>query len=47
MTHLKCTRSLTLLLAATALAACVPWKRERAAYADLCQSEFQCKVPGP
>lgn len=24
-----------------------PWKRERAAYADLCESEFQFKVPGP
>ncbi|UVL05755.1 hypothetical protein [Pseudomonas sp. B21-047] len=47
MTNLKSASSLLLLLAMTTLAACVPWKRERAAYADLCQSEFQYKLPGP
>ncbi|HDS1735407.1 hypothetical protein [Pseudomonas sp. BP8] len=47
MSNLKCARSFTLLLAAATLAACVPWKRERPAYADLCQSEFQFQVPGP
>ncbi|MBK5005317.1 hypothetical protein [Pseudomonas sp. S32] len=40
--------SITLLmLAVTSLTACVPWQRERAAYADLCESEFQFKVSGP
>jgi len=47
MAYPRCIKSLSLLLAAATLAACVPWKRERAAYADLCQSEFQFKVPGP
>lgn len=47
MTNLKRTSSLLLLLAAASLTACVPWQRERPAYADLCQSEFQFKVPGP
>lgn len=27
--------------------ACVPFSRERAAYADLCNSTFEFKVPGP
>ncbi|USS54124.1 hypothetical protein NG836_20235 [Pseudomonas kermanshahensis] len=47
MSNVKCTQSLMLLLAVATLAACVPWKRERPAYADLCQSEFHFKVPGP
>ncbi|WP_455887138.1 hypothetical protein [Pseudomonas rustica] len=47
MTNLKRATSLLLLLATASLTACVPWKRERAAYADLCESEFQFNVPGP
>ncbi|KQB54713.1 hypothetical protein AQS70_21045 [Pseudomonas endophytica] len=35
-----------LALFAASLGACVPWPRERPAYADLCQSEFEFKVPG-
>jgi len=47
MNNLKRITFLMLLLAVASLTACVPWKRERAAYADLCESEFQFKVPGP
>ncbi|MDM3889959.1 hypothetical protein LU686_005105 [Pseudomonas juntendi] len=47
VTNLKRATSLLLLLATASLTACLPWKRERAAYADLCESEFQFKVPGP
>jgi len=35
------------LLAATVVTGCIPWSRERPAYADLCQTQFQFKVPGP
>lgn len=47
VTNLKRATSLLLLLATASLTACLPWKRERVAYADLCESEFQFKVPGP
>ena len=46
MTHLKHASSFLLLLAVASLTACVPWKRERAAYADLCETEHAFKVPG-
>lgn len=38
---------LPLVLVVTSLAACVPWQRERPAYADLCQSAFEFKAVGP
>lgn len=36
----------TPLLAATVIAGCIPWSRERPAYADLCETKFEFTVPG-
>lgn len=46
MTHSTRARTLLLLLAAASLTACIPWKRERPAYADLCETEHAFTVPG-
>ena len=42
----KSLKATLLVLLAASLGACLPWPRERSAYADLCQSEYQFKVPG-
>lgn len=39
--------TVALLVMATAITGCIPWTRERPAYADLCETKFQFKVPGP
>ncbi|MBT9430637.1 MULTISPECIES: hypothetical protein [Symbiopectobacterium] len=40
-------RALMATLIAVSVSACVPMQRQRAAYTDLCQSEYTFKVPGP
>ena len=42
----KSLKTTLLVLLAASLGACLPWPRERSAYADLCQSDYQFKVPG-
>lgn len=39
-------KAATVVLLSGALNACVPYPREREAYSDLCQSEYQFTVPG-
>ncbi|WP_264628208.1 MULTISPECIES: hypothetical protein [unclassified Symbiopectobacterium] len=41
------TRAVMATLIAVSVSACVPMQRQRAAYTDLCQSEYPFKVPGP
>ncbi|WP_028694708.1 hypothetical protein [Pseudomonas cremoricolorata] len=40
-------KAAAVLTLAVLSSACVPWKRERPAYADLCTSKFEFQVPGP
>jgi len=39
--------ALLAIIMAGALTACVPWPRERSAYVDVCQTDYQFQVPGP
>lgn len=46
MTYRTCTPSLLIFFCAASLTACVPWKRERAAYADVCETKHELQVAG-
>lgn len=47
MSFEKPLRASLLVLFAASLSACLPWPRERAAYADLCKTDYQFEVEGP
>jgi hypothetical protein len=38
--------TITPLIVSSLIAGCIPWSRERPAYADLCETRFEFQIPG-